>query len=315
MEKCDEVHNNNGDFYLADYRSYDARLGRWLSQDPIVKPWESPYAGFANNPIYYVDPSGLNPAIASGPPETGKVGDVYSETDESGKTWTWNYTEKDGWVGDFGGKELNVVVITPMTFWDYAVRGMKKTWGGIVQWLKDFDRKQDEADDNHTGRKPVKTAFHGFQQAGDGKTKNNHMEGLPDFTDNNYTPGSTAAGISYHPTFDTKKIDDLDDLLDSDGADGMIKEIGGGIASLMDWGDQTNTYLQKNTAKDVQNQNTTTTRPPDMLVPDGHGTYTYKVYNTATGEYEIYEENVDDYRAGGIRHQNEGNSNFKDLSR
>ena len=38
----------------------DARLGRWLSPDPIVKPWESVYAGFANNPVYYTDPSGLD---------------------------------------------------------------------------------------------------------------------------------------------------------------------------------------------------------------------------------------------------------------
>jgi RHS repeat-associated protein len=66
MEKCDEVHSHNGDFYLADFRSYDARLGRWLSTDPVVKSWESPYAGFANNPIYFVDPSGLDPAPGKG---------------------------------------------------------------------------------------------------------------------------------------------------------------------------------------------------------------------------------------------------------
>src|ERR1041385_3255942 len=60
-EMDNEVHGNTGDFYTTDAREYDARLGRWLTTDPVVKPWESPYAGFSNNPIYYDDPSGLDP--------------------------------------------------------------------------------------------------------------------------------------------------------------------------------------------------------------------------------------------------------------
>jgi RHS repeat-associated protein len=47
--------------YSTEYREYDSRIGRWTSIDLVVKPWESPYAGFANNPIYFVDPSGLDP--------------------------------------------------------------------------------------------------------------------------------------------------------------------------------------------------------------------------------------------------------------
>jgi hypothetical protein len=39
---------------------YDSRIGRRWELDPIVKPWESPYATFANNPIWHSDPKGLD---------------------------------------------------------------------------------------------------------------------------------------------------------------------------------------------------------------------------------------------------------------
>jgi hypothetical protein len=45
-----------------DFRENDPRLGgRWWSIDPVVKPWESPYVGYSNNPIIFSDPSGLDP--------------------------------------------------------------------------------------------------------------------------------------------------------------------------------------------------------------------------------------------------------------
>jgi RHS repeat-associated protein len=39
-------------------RAYDARLGRWLSIDPKVHPYESPYVGMANGPIQFKDVDG-----------------------------------------------------------------------------------------------------------------------------------------------------------------------------------------------------------------------------------------------------------------
>jgi RHS repeat-associated protein len=76
-ESDDEVHGSAGTSYAADFRMFDSRLGRWLSIDPIVKPWESPYAGFANNPIVFSDPSGLTPG------NTHEKGQVAQQT-ESG---------------------------------------------------------------------------------------------------------------------------------------------------------------------------------------------------------------------------------------
>jgi RHS repeat-associated protein len=60
MEKDDEA-KNNGNSYTTEFRQYDPRLGRWLSLDPKMAefPQWSPYVAFNDNPVMYVDPTGL----------------------------------------------------------------------------------------------------------------------------------------------------------------------------------------------------------------------------------------------------------------
>ena len=58
MEHDNELKRSDNS-YTTDFRLLDPRLGRWLSTDLIAKTWESPYAGFANNPIVLADPNGL----------------------------------------------------------------------------------------------------------------------------------------------------------------------------------------------------------------------------------------------------------------
>jgi RHS repeat-associated protein len=91
MESDDDMKGDGLD-YTTEYRQYDPRVGRWFSPDPIVKPWESPYAAFANNPIYFTDPSGLNPEDPEGPPATGTEGEVWTYTSKDGKTQYWQYS-------------------------------------------------------------------------------------------------------------------------------------------------------------------------------------------------------------------------------
>jgi RHS repeat-associated protein len=42
-----------------DWRQYDAAIGKWIAQDPIVHFDVSPFTAFNNNPVYWADPSGL----------------------------------------------------------------------------------------------------------------------------------------------------------------------------------------------------------------------------------------------------------------
>lgn len=48
-----------GNTYSTMFRPLETRMGRWWSPDPIVHPWESPYASMGNNPISFTDPLGL----------------------------------------------------------------------------------------------------------------------------------------------------------------------------------------------------------------------------------------------------------------
>src|SRR5690554_1948379 len=59
QEMDDEV-SGAGNSYTAEFWQYDPRLGRRWNIDPVVKHHESPYATFANNPIWFIDPSGAD---------------------------------------------------------------------------------------------------------------------------------------------------------------------------------------------------------------------------------------------------------------
>ena len=43
---------------VAEYRSYDPAIGRWLQIDPKASERESPYVGFGNRPNFFIDPLG-----------------------------------------------------------------------------------------------------------------------------------------------------------------------------------------------------------------------------------------------------------------
>jgi len=59
QERDDEV-SGKGNSYTATYWQYDSRLGRRWNVDPVVKYHESTFTTFANNPIWFVDPSGAD---------------------------------------------------------------------------------------------------------------------------------------------------------------------------------------------------------------------------------------------------------------
>lgn len=59
QEKVDEI-SGAGNHNTALFWEYDTRLGRRWNIDPVVKPFESSYATFSDNPIYFIDPNGDN---------------------------------------------------------------------------------------------------------------------------------------------------------------------------------------------------------------------------------------------------------------
>jgi hypothetical protein len=58
--KDDEVYGSTGTSYTAEFWQYDPRTGRRWNIDPVVKSWESGYATFRGNPIWFQDPNGDN---------------------------------------------------------------------------------------------------------------------------------------------------------------------------------------------------------------------------------------------------------------
>ena len=62
QEKDDEI-SGKGNSYTAEFWQYDSRLGRRWNRDPIIKHHESPYASFANNPIWFKDPNGADTTL------------------------------------------------------------------------------------------------------------------------------------------------------------------------------------------------------------------------------------------------------------
>ena len=55
QEKDDQIYGSHGTSYTVQFWQYDSRLGRRWNLDPVVKPYESSYATFINNPIWFSD--------------------------------------------------------------------------------------------------------------------------------------------------------------------------------------------------------------------------------------------------------------------
>ena len=69
----DDIVKGTGNLQDYGMRMYDPRLGRFLSVDPLIikYPNFSPYHSFANNPILFVDPNGMESIIIAGGVDIG----------------------------------------------------------------------------------------------------------------------------------------------------------------------------------------------------------------------------------------------------
>lgn len=56
-----ELENEIGLYwYSTKFRNLDPQIGRWMTKDPLIKQWVSPYNTFSNSPISKNDPEGAN---------------------------------------------------------------------------------------------------------------------------------------------------------------------------------------------------------------------------------------------------------------
>jgi hypothetical protein len=54
---------------------------RWLSVDPMIKAYESPYSSFANNPVVFIDPDGQDTYLLTSATGDGTPGHTYLAVD------------------------------------------------------------------------------------------------------------------------------------------------------------------------------------------------------------------------------------------
>ena len=97
----------------------DPRLaGRWWSTDPITKPWESPYAGYGNNPVSFIDPMGLSQTDPNNNPDISKPTELGQSLEYESSNFI-SRKDKDG----------NLV-------WGYGVSPSGATEGEKPTWLQ-----------------------------------------------------------------------------------------------------------------------------------------------------------------------------------
>ncbi|MBS1538628.1 MAG: hypothetical protein JST20_12865 [Bacteroidetes bacterium] len=100
MEKDNAVSPTGvtGANYSTDFREIDTRIGRWWSRDPIVKPWESPYVTFGDNPIAFMDPSGLSQTNPNTNPNVTPPTDAGQEMDYEGSHFRSGMNQASGQI-------------------------------------------------------------------------------------------------------------------------------------------------------------------------------------------------------------------------
>jgi hypothetical protein len=150
QERDDNI-NGTGNINTAEFWSYDTRLGRRWNMDPIVKPWESVYATFGNNPILFADPYGLDKEITSPDGSKGNASDGITQSEDGctiyndpnrttkGAEQDWDYMT---WNSDLGYYEKSNLDPQQQAQWqddvNYQSRYFKNLSQDMEKWNDDY---------------------------------------------------------------------------------------------------------------------------------------------------------------------------------
>nr|WP_305067218.1 RHS repeat-associated core domain-containing protein [Mangrovivirga halotolerans] len=130
-----ELDEETGLYYYGA-RYYDAKISNFISTDPIIKPHESVYASFSNNPIRFIDPDGRDTVDinknSEGIWEISKVqlakGDDIFRVNDGENTKTYTFSE-----GEYGERVnmLNLENTDKYTLGVYHISGVKFKEGRV----------------------------------------------------------------------------------------------------------------------------------------------------------------------------------------
>ena len=114
--EMDNELKGEGNSYTTEFRQLDPRLGRWLSIDPKMSAWESPYASMGNNPVKYSDVKGDTVTVDKTITENADYNKVYNAwaSTKTGKKFLKEY--------GVGGKSEHISVV-------FTLDALDDTWG------------------------------------------------------------------------------------------------------------------------------------------------------------------------------------------
>ncbi len=114
QRKDNEIYGE-GNSYSAEFWQFDPRLGRRWNIDPVINDWESPYACFSNNPVFFADPKGDKVKVGKKEGEPTKPEEVKPEHETvlvDGNVMLKNTAKYDKYLTDLATYEKNSKAIT-----------------------------------------------------------------------------------------------------------------------------------------------------------------------------------------------------------
>ena len=207
----------------AEYWEYDSRIGRRWNRDPITYPWQSSYATFNNNPVYFSDHSGLE----GNPP---KVGDVDPKTGATWSTEGWVFPDVPITADDLSGgapkpitptiPKDNTIVETPIII-DPSIPNQGATNGDWMSELAKSIRRWESKIENTHERSfgpPIKTNFWGQTSHENGGSKGESFSSPHTSSWLAGTPGAGLYGtLKIGPVVKGKLLNSLLDYADKAG--------------------------------------------------------------------------------------------------